>query len=103
MVTIKMGRKIRLYIFCCLNFILFNLRGSENRIFISDKFCTFGNAPLILKIICKTFLILFLFFNILFLFINSKFLFSKSLLLEKQFLLIAIMNYKLTAQWRESE
>ena len=53
MVTIKMGKKIWLYIFCCLN-LLFSLKGSENRIFISDKFLAFGNAPLMLRIICKT-------------------------------------------------
>ena len=97
MVTIKMGKRIRLYIFCCLNFLLFSLRGSENRIFISDKFRAFGNAPLMLKIICKTLLILFLFCNLLFLFIHSKLLFSKILLLkEKQFLLMTIKNYQLT-------
>ena len=56
--------------------------GSENRIFICDKFRAFGNAPLMLKIICKT-LILFLFCNLLFLFIHSKLLFSKILLLKK--------------------
>ena len=50
MVTIKMGKRIRLYIFCCLNFLLFSLRGSENSIFISDKFRAFGNAPLMPKI-----------------------------------------------------
>ena len=59
MVTIKTRRKIKLYIFCCLNFLLFSLRGSENRIFISDIFFTFGNAPLMLKIISKTLLIFF--------------------------------------------
>ena len=83
MVTIKMGKKIRLYIFCCLNSLLFSLRGSENRIFISDKFRAFGNAPLMLDIICKTLLILLLFCNLLFLFIHSKLLFSKILLLKK--------------------
>ena len=61
MVTIKMERKIRLYIFHCLDFLLFSLRESENRIFISGKFCTFGNAPLMLNIICKTLLIFLLF------------------------------------------
>ena len=83
MVTIKMRRKIRFYIFCCLNFLLFSLRTSKNCIFIFDKFCTFGNAPLRLKIICKTLLILFLFCNLLFLFIHSKLLSSKILLLKK--------------------
>ena len=84
MVTIKMGKRIMLYIFCCLNFLLFSLRGSENRIFISDKFRAFGNAPLMLKIICKTLLILFLFCNLSFLFIHSKLLFSKILLCKKK-------------------
>ena len=54
------GKKIRLYIFCYLNSLLFSLRGSENRIFISDKFLAFGNAPLMLRIICKTLLIFFI-------------------------------------------
>ena len=69
--------------FCFLLFLLFSLRWSENRIFISDKFRAFGNAPLMLKIICKTLLILF-FYNLLFLFIHSKLLFSKILLLKKK-------------------
>ena len=51
--------KVRLYIFCCLNILLFSLRGSENLIFISVKFCAFGKAPLILTIICKILLVLF--------------------------------------------
>ena len=100
MVTIKIGRKIRLYIFCCLNFLLFSLRRSENRIFLSDKFCTFGNASLMLKIICKALLIFFLFFNLLFLFIHSKLLFSKILYYskkkKKKILLLTIKNYQLT-------
>ena len=83
MVTIKMGKKNRLYILCCLNFSLFSLRGSENRIFISGKFLAFGNAPLMLRIICKTSLILYLFCKLLFLFIHSKLLFSQTLLLKK--------------------
>ena len=82
MVTIKVGKRIRLYIFCCLNFLLFSLRWSENRIFISDKFLAFGNAPLMHKVICKTLLILSLFSNLLFLFIHSKLLSSKTLLLK---------------------
>ena len=45
MVTIKMGKRIKLYFFCCLNFLLFSLMGSENLIFISDKFCPFESAP----------------------------------------------------------
>ena len=90
MVTIKTRRKIKPYIFCCLNFLLFSLRGSENRIFISDKFCAFGNAPSMLKIICKTLLILFLFCDLLSLFIHSKLLFSKILLLKKK---ISVNDY----------
>ena len=96
MVTIKMRKRIRLYNFCCLNFLLFSLRRSEICILISDKFRAFGNAPLMLKIICKTLLILFLFCNLLFLFTHSKLLFSKILLLKKQFLLMTIKNYQLT-------
>ena len=83
MVIIKIGKRIRLYIFCCLNFLLFTLRRSENRIFISDKFHSFGNAPLMLNIICKTLLTFFLFCNLLFLFIHSKLLFSKISSLKK--------------------
>ena len=48
------------------NFLLFSLRGSENRIFISGKFGTFKNATLMPKVICKTLLILFLFLNYFF-------------------------------------
>ena len=59
MVTNKIEKRIRLYIFGCLNFLLFSLRGSENGIFISDKFRAFGNAFLMLKIVCKTLWILF--------------------------------------------
>ena len=96
MATIKMGKKIRLYIFCCLNFLSFSLRGSENHIFISDKFFTFGNATLMLRIICKILLIIFVFCNLLFLFIHSKLLFNKNLLLKKKNLLMTIKNYQLT-------
>ena len=67
MVTIKMGIKIRLYIFCySFFFLLFSVRGSGSRTFISRKFRAFGNAPLMLKIICKTLLIPFLFCNFAF-------------------------------------
>ena len=83
MVTIKLRKKIRLYIFCSLIFLLFSLRGSENRIFVCEKFRAFGNVPFMFKIICKTLLILFLFCNLLFLFIHSKLVFSKILLLKK--------------------
>ena len=97
MITIKMGKKFRLYIFCCLNFLLFSLRGFENPIFISHKFLAFGKAPLMLRIICKTLLILFLFYNLLFLFIHSELLFSKTLLFKKKlFLLMTIKNDQLT-------
>ena len=59
MVTIKMKKKNRLYIFffCCLNFLFFSLRGSEIYFcwvscFYFCKITVFiiGNAPLILKI-----------------------------------------------------
>ena len=67
MVTVKMGKKIRSYIVCySLIFLLFSVRGSGSRTFISGKFRAFGNAPLMLKIICKTLLIPFLFCNFAF-------------------------------------
>ena len=72
MVTIKMGKKICFIFFICLNFLLFSVRGSENHIFISNKCCAFGNAPLMLKIICKTLLMQFLFCNFAFLFIQKN-------------------------------
>ena len=59
MVTIKIGKIIRLYIFffCLLNFLFFSLRGSEIFLFWVScfYFCKVtvfitGNAPLILKI-----------------------------------------------------
>ena len=59
MVTIKMEKRIRLYVFsfCCLNFLFFSLRGSEIYFcwvscFYFCKITVFiiGNAPLILKI-----------------------------------------------------
>ena len=59
MVTIKMENRVRLYIFsfCCLNFLVFSLRGSEVYLccvscFYFCKITVFitGNAPLILKI-----------------------------------------------------
>ena len=59
MVTIKIEKRIRLYIFsfCCLNFLFFSLRGSEIYFcwvscFYFCKITVFiiGNAPLILKI-----------------------------------------------------
>ena len=90
MVTVKMKKRIRLYFFCCLNFLLLSLRESENCLFISDKFRAFGNEPLILKIICKTLLILFLFCNLLFLFIHSKLLFIKILILKT---IISVNDY----------
>ena len=59
MVTIKIGKRMRLYIFsfCFLNFLFFSLRGSEIFLFWVScfYFCKItlfitGNAPLILKI-----------------------------------------------------
>ena len=58
MVTIKMEKRIRLYIFffCCLNILFFSLRGCEIYFCWVSCFCfckiavfTIGNAPLILK------------------------------------------------------
>ena len=76
MVTIKMENRVRLYIFsfCCLNFLVFSLRGSE--IYLSCVSCFYfckitvfitGNAPLILKILNnKTDIYFFLILEILF-------------------------------------
>ena len=59
MVTIKIGKRIRLYVFsfCFLNFLCFSLRGSEIYLFLVScfYFCKItviitGNAPLVLKI-----------------------------------------------------
>ena len=58
MITIKMGKRVRLYsFFCCLNFLFFSLKGSEIYLcwvscFYFCKITVFitGNAPLILKI-----------------------------------------------------
>ena len=83
-VTIKMGRKIWLYILCCLNFFVIQFIGSKNHGIILGQLFTFGNASLMLKIICKTLLILLLFCDFLFLFIQSKLLFSKILLLKNK-------------------
>ena len=76
MVTIKIGKRIRLYIFsfCFLNFLFFSLRGSEIFLFWVScfYFCKItvfitGNAPLILKILnSKTDIYFFLILEILF-------------------------------------
>ena len=94
MVAIKMGRKIRLYIFCCLNFLLFSSRVSENHIFISGKFSTFENAPLCLKLFVKFCWYFYYSLIYFFFFINAKLLFSKKLL-KKGFVFMTIKNYKL--------
>ena len=59
MVTIKMEKKLGCIFFVVEIFLFLSLKGSKNRIFISDKFFTFGNARLMLRIICKTSLIHF--------------------------------------------
>ena len=76
MVTIKIGKRIRLYIFsfCFLNFLFFSLRGYEIFLFWVScfYFCKItvfitGNAPLILKILnSKTDIYFFLILEILF-------------------------------------
>ena len=83
-VTIKMRRKIWLYILCRLNFFFIQFKWVWKHVIILSKFFTFGNAPLMLKFICTTLLILLLFCNLLFLFMQSKLLFSKLLLLKNK-------------------
>ena len=81
MVTIKMENRVRLYIFsfCCLNFLVFSLRGSEVYLccvscFYFCKITVFitGNAPLILKIFNnKTDIYFFLILEILFFLLSA--------------------------------
>ena len=76
MVTIKMEKRIVLYIFslCCLNFLFFSLRGSEICLYWVSCFYFFkitvfitGNTPLILKIFnSKTDICFFLIRKLLF-------------------------------------
>ena len=83
MVTIKMENRVRLYIFsfCCLNFLVFSLRGSEVYLccvscFYFCKITVFitGNAPLILKIFNnKTDIYFFLIRNVLLFTVSSFF------------------------------
>ena len=103
MVTIKMEKRIKLYIFsfCCLNFLFFSLKGSEIHLywvsfFYFCKITVFitGNTPLILKIFNnKTDIYFFLirkllFFSYVHLFTISLLSFLNYICLLKYLLLI---------------
>ena len=114
MVTIKMERRIRLYIFsfCCLNFLFFSLRGSEIYFcwvscFYFCKITVFiiGNAPLILKIFNnKTDIYFFLirkllFFSYMPLFTVSLSSFLNHICLLKFLLLIYFFHCHVNHEW----
>ena len=113
MVTIKMAKKIRLYIFfCCLNFLFFSLRGSEIYFcwvscFYFYKITVFiiGNAPLTLKIFNnKTDIYFFLirkllFFSYMLLFTVSLSSFLNYICLLKFLLLIYFSYCHVNHEW----
>ena len=114
MVTIKIGKRIRLYIFsfCFLNFLFFSLRGSEIFLFWVScfYFCKItvfitGNAPLILKIFNnKTDIYFFLIRKLLFfsyelLFIVSLLSFFNYICLLKSLLLIYFFHCHVNHEW----
>ena len=114
MVTIKMAKKVRLYIFffCCLNFLFFSLRGSEIYFcwvscFYFCKITVFiiGNAPLILKIFNnKTDIYFFLihkllFFSYVLLFTVSLLSFFNYICLLKFLLLIYFFHCHVNHEW----
>ena len=114
MVTIKMKKKNRLYIFffCCLNFLFFSLRGSEIYFcwvscFYFCKITVFiiGNAPLILKIFNnKTDIYFFLirkllFFSYVLLFTVSLLSFLNYICLLKFLLLIYFCYCHVNHEW----
>ena len=113
-VTIKMEKKIGLYIFffCCLDFIFFSLRGSE--IYLCGVSCFYfckitvfiiGNAPLILKIFNnKTDIYFFLigkllFFSYMLLFTVSLSSFLNYICLLKFLLLIYFCHCHVNYEW----
>ena len=115
MVTIKMGKKTGLFIFlfCCLNFIFFSLKGSEIYLcwvscFYFCKITLFipGNAPLILKIFNgKTDIYFFLirkltFFSYVLLFIISLLSFLNYICLLKYLLLIYFFHWQVNHEWQ---
>ena len=114
MVTIKMEKRIRLYVFsfCCLNFLFFSLRGSEIYFcwvscFYFCKITVFiiGNAPLILKIFNnKTDIYFFLirkllFFSYVLLFTVSLLSFLNYICLLKFLLLIYFCYCHVNHEW----
>ena len=113
MVTIKMGKRIRLYIFFSfLNFLFFSLRGSEIYLcwvscFYFCKITVFitGNAPLILKIFNdKTDIYFFLirkllFFSYVLLFTVSLLSFLNHICLLKYLLLIYFFHRHINHEW----
>ena len=114
MVTIKIGKRIRLYIFsfCFLNFLFFSLRGSEIFLFWVScfYFCKItvfitGNAPLILKIFNnKTDIYFFLirkllFFSYVLLFTVSLLSFLNYICLLKFLLLIYFCYCHVNHEW----
>ena len=114
MVTIRMRKRIRLYIFsfCFLNFLFFSLRGSEIYLcwvscFYFCKITVFitGNAPLILKIFNdKTDIYFFLirkllFFSYVLLFTISLLSFLNYICLLKYLLLIYFFYCHVNHEW----
>ena len=114
MVTIKIGKRIRLYIFsfCFLNFLFFSLRGSEIFLFWVScfYFCKItvfitGNAPLILKIFNnKTDIYFFLirkllFFSYVLLYTVALLSFVNYICLLKFLLLIYFFHCHVNHEW----
>ena len=114
MVTIKIEKRIRLYIFsfCCLNFLFFSLKGYEIYFclvscFYFCKITVFiiGNAPLILKIFNnKTDIYFFLirkllFFSYVLLFTVSLLSFLNYICLLKFLLLIYFFHCHVNHEW----
>ena len=114
MVTIKMEKRIRLYIFsfCCSNFLFLSLRGSEICFcwvscfyFCNITVFIIRNAPLILKIFnSKTdiyfFLILkWLFFSYVLLFTVSLLSFLNYICLLRFLLLIYFFHCHVNHEW----
>ena len=114
MVTIKMEKRIRLYIFffCCLNILFFSLRGSEIYFCWVSCFCfckitvfIIGNAPFNLKIFNNKIDIYFflirklLFFSYMLLFTVSLSSFFNYICLLKFLLLIYFCYCHVNHEW----
>ena len=85
MVTNKIGKRIRLYIFsfCFLIFLFFSLRGYEIFLFWVSCFCfckitvfITGNAPLILKILITKLIFIFFVYVSCFFFLLCAFIYN---------------------------